>query len=103
FTMSMQDYQAAKSLIENNDGDFSGPKPEGIVVSAEQALNLTFPPSYRHFLLDLGCGSIGGLEIYGVIDEEFEDSGVPDGIWLTLKMREGAGLNPAYILIGDVG
>jgi len=101
--MSLQDYQSAKSLIEETGGDFEGPKSETLVVSAEQALGLRFPPSYRSFLLELGCGDLNGLEIYGVINEKFEGSSVPNGIWLTLNERQSIGLNHAYILIGDGG
>jgi hypothetical protein len=101
--MSLQNYQSAKSLIEESGGDFEGPKPEALVASAEQALGLKFPPSYRRFLLELGCGDLNGLEIYGVIDEKFEGSSVPDGIWLTLNERQSIGLNHACVLIGDGG
>lgn len=101
--MSLQDYQSAKSLIEESGGDFDGPKTETLVASAEQALSLEFPPSYRRFLLELGCGDLNGLEIYGVISEKFEDSSVPNGIWLTLNERQNIGLSHAYILIGDGG
>jgi hypothetical protein len=101
--MSLQDYQTAKSLIEETGGDFEGPKPEALVASAEQALGLKFPPSYRLFLLELGCGDLNGLEFYGVINEKFEGSSVPNGIWLTLNERQSIGLDHAYILIGDGG
>jgi antitoxin YobK len=101
--MSLQDYQSAKSLIEETDGDFEGPKPEALVASAEHALGLRFPPSYRRFLLELGCGDLNGLEIYGVINENFEGSSVPNGIWLTLNRRRSTGLDHAYVLIGDGG
>jgi hypothetical protein len=101
--MSLQNYQSAKFLIGETGGDFEGPKTESLVSAAEEALDLKFPPSYRRFLLDLGCGDLNGLKIYGVIDERFEGSSVPNGIWLTLNERRTAGLNKAYILIGDGG
>ncbi|BCU78070.1 SMI1/KNR4 family protein [Luteolibacter sp. LG18] len=101
--MSIQGYQSAKSLIEEAGGDFEGEKAESLVGMAEQVLNLKFPPSYRRFLLEMGCGDINGLEIYGIIDDEFEDSCVPNGIWLTLNERRNIGLGLGYILIGDGG
>lgn len=101
--MSLQDYQSAKVLIEETGGDLEGLKSEALVASAEQALGMKFPPSYRRFLLELGCGDIAGLEIFGLIDENFEDSAVPNGIWLTLNERQNTELDHAYILIGDGG
>ena len=102
--MSIEKYQQARQLIEDaGGGDFEGPKPEALVARAETALGLTFPPSYRRFLLEMGCGDINGLEIYGLINDKFENSTVPNGIWLTLNERRGIGLHPSYVLIGEGG
>jgi len=102
--MSIEKYLQARLLIEDaGGGDFEGAKPETLVAKAEGALGLTFPPSYRRFLLEMGCGSINGLEVFGLINENFENSTVPNGIWLTLNERRVIGLYPAYVLIGDGG
>ncbi len=101
--MSLQNYKIAKSLIEEVGGDFEGAKSESLIAAAEQALEVKFPPSYRQFLLEMGCGDVNGLEIYGVINDKFEGSSVPNAIWLTLSERRNMGLNHAYILIGDGG
>ena len=62
--MSLERYRKARELIANaGQGDFEGPKPESLVARAEAALGLTFPPSYRQFLLDLGCGDVAGFEV----------------------------------------
>jgi antitoxin YobK len=101
--MSIEKYQEALKIIQATGlGDFEGPKPETLVTSAEATLGVTFPPSYRRFLLDLGCGSFKGFEVYGLIDDRFENSSVPNGIWLTLSER-CTGLDPAYVLIGEGG
>ena len=34
-----------------------------------------------------GAGNFGGTEIYGVIDDGFETSSIPDGIWNALEHR----------------
>ncbi len=102
--MSIKHYELAKQLIENDgSGDFEGAKPETLVAKAEAALGQTFPPSYRRFLLELGCGDINGLEIFGLINDQFENSSIPNGIWLTLDLRKNIGLPPQYIVIGDDG
>ena len=64
-----------------------GPRPEELVAAAERALGLEFPPGYREFVLDLGAGDVGGEEFFGVVDDGFEDSAIPDGVWLTLRER----------------
>jgi len=102
--MSMQQYEKALELIkEDGGGDFEGAKPEALVAKAEAALGLKLPPSYRRFLLELGCGDINGLEVFGLINDNFEKSTVPNGIWLTLNERGSIALDPAYVIVGDGG
>lgn len=102
--MSVQKYQQARELIESlGSGSFEGSKSESLVAQAEAALGLVFPPSYRRFLLEMGCGDINGVEILGLIDNNFEISSVPNGIWLTLNERRTIGLDPAYVLIREGG
>jgi len=59
--MSLADYEAARELV----------------VQAEEALGSRFPHSYRSFVGELGAGDIAGEEFYGVIDDNFDSSGVP--------------------------
>jgi hypothetical protein len=102
--MSLAKYRKARELIADAGvGDFEGPKPEALVARAEAALGLVFPPSYRQFLLELGCGDVAGFEVYGVVDEDFTESAVPDAIWLTLEERQSAGLDPRFVVIGALG
>jgi len=102
--MSLEKYRRARELITKaGGGDFAGPRPEALVARAEAALGLRFPPSYRQFLLELGCGNVAGFEVYGVIDEDFANSSVPDAIWLTLEERRTNGLDPRFIVIGALG
>lgn len=95
--------QSLDKLVASTDADFDGPKPERLIRLAEDALGLTFPPTYRMFLSRLGSGDLFGYEFYGVINEDFEHSGIPDAIWLTLDERRTADLNPSFILISDTG
>ena len=95
--MSLRNYQIAKSLIEAAHGDFEEAKPETLIAAAERALEIKFPPSYRKFLLTFGCVDINGSEIYGVIDDNFENSAVPNGIWLTLNERQSIWLDHANL------
>ena len=102
--MSIQKYLEARELIDSaGGGDFEGAKPESLVAKAEAALELTFPSSYRRFLLEMGCGDINGVEVFGLINDNFEKSTVPNGIWLTLNERHAIGLHSAYVIVGDGG
>jgi hypothetical protein len=102
--MAMQDYEAALELIRANPSlaSFVGPRDPALVDAAEQALGLRFPPTYRRFLEDFGAGSFGSFEVLGVIDDDFEESTVPDGIWYTLSERE-SGLPDDLAVVGEVG
>src|SRR5262245_51085915 len=102
--MSLEKYRRARELIARaGGGHFEGPKPEWLVAKAEAALGLVFPPSYRQFLLDLGCGNVAGFEVYGLVDDDFTNSAVPDAVWLTLEERRVAGLDPRFVIIGALG
>ena len=100
--MSMSDLEQAFQLI-GRDGNFHGPKPEALIVHAEQVLGLTFPPTYRQFLSRFGCGSVPSYEFYGLIDDDFENSSVPDAIWLTLDERRTSQLPESLVLVSDTG
>lgn len=98
----MQNLAQAIDLINLYKGDFEGKKSDIIIEKAENKLGIVFPPSYRHFLKTLGCGGIQGIEFFGIINEDFENSGIPDAIWLTINERK-LGLPKKLILIGYTG
>jgi len=100
--MSLQDLEKAFDLIEENGGDFEGEKDNALIAKAEKALGLRFPPSYKKFLSTFGCGDIDGLEFYGLIGDDFENSSVPDAIWLTLEERK-SGLPQSLVLVYATG
>lgn len=103
--MGMSDYRKAKALIHDNeeDADFVGPRSEELVRKAEETLQVLFPRSYRQFLLDFGAGEIAGEEFYGIVEDDFVDSSVPDAIWSTLRLRKKIGLAHDLVVIGDSG
>jgi len=103
--MSIRDLQAAFKLIAHNRdlADFEDPRPEKLVEKAERVLSLRFPPSYRTFLKEYGCGDIGGEEFYGVVNENFDNSTAPDAIWVTLDERKTSGLPNSLIIIYSPG
>ena len=100
--MSLRDLERAFELIQEHGGDFEGGKGSNLIERAEHALGVVFPPTYRKFLSTFGCGDIEGLEFYGIISGDFENSGVPDAIWLTINERS-SGLPEHLILIYATG
>jgi antitoxin YobK len=102
--MSLADLENGLTLVrESSRAHFVGARPETLVHSAELALGLTFPPTYRKFISELGCGSIRGQEFYGVINDQFGSSTVPNGIWVTLNERKFPNTPHEMIVVGDTG
>jgi hypothetical protein len=102
----MDDLERFFGLVEEHqdEADFVGPRAEGLVTAAERTLDLSFPPTYRRFVAELGAGDIAGQEFYGVITDEFVNSSVPNGVWLTLKARDEWGLpDPMVVVAFDGG
>lgn len=102
--MSMSEAEQAFELIDSlkSPDNFSGPKPHSLIAKAEEALGVSLPPTYRAFLSRYGCGDIEGLEFYGVVDDDFENSSVPDAIWLTLDERK-TGTPDALVIVAATG
>lgn len=103
--MSTEDYENALNLINENEflSDFVGKCPEQLVRKAEEKLNLSFPKSYKQFLLNFGAGNFGSEEVYGIVKEDFENSGIPDAIWYTIKQRKEVNLPSNLVVIYHTG
>lgn len=103
--MSYQDYEEALRLMKDNEefSDFVGERPGSLVKRAEDKLNVQFPATYRNFLLNYGAGNFGAEEIYGVIDDSFEHSAIPNGIWLNLDERSQSGFPEHLVIIYHTG
>jgi antitoxin YobK len=100
--MSMKDLDKALSLIKQriDEAEFVGQRSELMVRTAEKALGLKLPPTYRKFVRALGAGNFGSAEIYGVLDADFEASSAPDAVWATLRAREDNGLPKDLVILG---
>lgn len=103
--MSTKTYQKAKKIIlKNKDlADFEGKKSAKLITKAEAAVGLKFSGSYLDYLQTFGAGNFGSEEVYGIIDEDFEDSSVPDAIWYTLNLRKSINLPANFLAIYDTG
>lgn len=65
----------------------AGSKEFSLIDKAEAALGVHFPKSYREFLNKWGVFWFEGLEYYGVIDDDFENAGIPDVVWVNRQLR----------------
>jgi hypothetical protein len=101
----MTELQEALRIVseEPNRGLFAGPRDPALITAAERALGGSLPPTYREFATRLGAGNFGGFEVYGIIDNNFENSSVPNGVWLTLTERIESGLPDNLAIIGSTG
>src|SRR5579872_6140335 len=103
--VGMAELEQALDLVRahRDQADFVGPRDEGLVAAAEATLNLTFPPTYRRFLLELGAGGFDSEEIFGVIHSDFRHAGALDAVWYTLTERSQSGLPLNLIVIYFLG
>jgi hypothetical protein len=103
--MAMSELSKAFRLIAEYPelSHFVGPRPESLVALVEQVLNVRFPLTYRTFLRELGAGAFGSVEVYGVCDDDWEDSGIPDMVWITLGDQRAGWLPSQFVHIGDDG
>jgi antitoxin YobK len=98
--MSMEDLDRVLELVHEHEdeGTFAGPRG-ALLPAAEEALGHPLPPTYRRFIEELGAGDLAGVEIYGVIDDDFENSSVPDAIWFSLTERKDNELPEGLVLV----
>lgn len=96
--------EKAFKIIENDpfdDAYFAGPKSENLILEVEKVLNLKLPTDFIKFIKNYGAGSILGNEFYGVIDDNFYDSSIPNFVWLTLQSRKEYDLPENFAVIAE--
>lgn len=103
--MSYANYKKAVEIMNKNKDKchFIGERSDELIRKAEEVLGLKFSKIYKEFLITYGAGNYGAEEILGVIDEDFEESSVPDGIWYTLTEREEIDLPLNLVVIYEEG
>lgn len=103
--MGYSNYKKAVEIINKNKHKcyFVGKRSENLIQKAQEILEIKFPNTYKKFLLTYGAGSYGAQEILGVIDDDFQNSSVPDGVWYTLTNRKQVNLPLNLIVIYETG
>ncbi|NBI31102.1 SMI1/KNR4 family protein [Chengkuizengella marina] len=97
--MSNENFEKALSIIEKNisECDFIGRRPKELIEKAENVLGLNFSNQYKKFLSTYGALCIGSQEVYGIIRDDFENSSVPDVVWVNRQNRIKFGM-PDHLL-----
>ena len=103
--MSLENYEKAVQIIKNTNSksSFIGVRTDELISKAEEVISLNFTGTYRDFLKNYGAGNFGSEEIYGIIDDDFEDSSVPDAIWYTLSERKEINMPRNLLVIYATG
>lgn len=102
----LKNYEDALEMIRNDNSGkafFSGSKSDYLIDKAEDVLGFKFSPMFKKFISELGAGSYGSIEFLGIIDDDFEESCVPDGIWYTLNERKSSKLPNNLLVIYETG
>ena len=81
--------------------DAGRPATDELIEKAERYLDVQFPDDYRAFLKRWGTLSIGPLEFYGICNEDFVNTSVPDAIWYTQRKRQQLGLPKELVILYD--
>ncbi|MFN3153377.1 SMI1/KNR4 family protein [Bremerella sp.] len=95
----MSTFEEVEQLLSELDAFVAGGKTDAIVSAAEDKLAVSFPPSFREYLLRWGNVSCDGYEYYGLTqNDDFDNASVPNFVWFTLKKRRDVGL-PQSLLV----
>ncbi|QBO35719.1 SMI1/KNR4 family protein [Periweissella cryptocerci] len=100
--MGTEKYREAQKLIREEGivfEYFPVSDAKTVIDAAENVLKQKFPEDYHLFLYDYGTAEIGAEEIYGIIDTDFLNSGVPDAVWITLKERSDSSMRKDLVII----
>ncbi len=87
--MSKQSFDKAVRLVKKCEGFDCGEKVSSDVIEkAEQLLGLKFSEQERAYLSEFGYIELDGVELYGIINEDFEDDGEYEGCMVEWTLHE---------------
>jgi hypothetical protein len=95
--------EALRIAASHPDADFEGEFASQVVDQLAELLQTDIPRSYSKFLQTLGCGSIGGTEIYGIVRAGLDAKGIPNVAWITKRKLEQGVIARGMIVIADEG
>jgi len=103
---AVEDVDAFILIVKTHDGTVNyheDPPDAALIEEAEQILGLTFPPSYRRFLSELGECDIEGREFYGVWRRCDDPRQLMGTVAYTLDERRDAEMPVALIAVQHDG
>lgn len=98
---AIEDVDAFIHIVKTHDGivNFHEDPPDAALIEeAEQLLGVTFPPSYRHFLAELGGCDIEGEEFYGLFRRRDDPQQIMGTASLSLRERQDSQM-PATMVV----
>ena len=99
-------FDEVKAVMQENEElfDFTGGVSDDRIASAEEYLGVSFPESYKCFLKNYGTAEMDSLEVYGILENrDFENSEVPDAVWMTMQERQSIDLPKELVIVYDTG
>ena len=99
---AIEDVEKFIELVKAHEGivNFDEEPTEPILIAeAEHILKVTFPPSYRRFLEQLGECDIEGEEFYGVWRHRDDPTQLMGTVHFTLQDRDDVDLPPAMLVL----
>ena len=101
--LDVQTTQDAIALIRSTpEAMIRGGVSAQLIAAAEARLGVPFPAPFRLYLGELGQVSIGGTEVYGLVNDAFDANTVPCAVGVTLRKRR-LGLPEQYVVVHAVG
>ena len=92
-------FDEIEKQLEQSGAFIAGGQSPETITAAEAKLGVTFPPSFREYLLRWGNISFDGYEYYGLTkNTDFENASVPNCVWFTLRKRSLLDLPDRFIV-----
>ena len=85
--------------LHPDKADIGAPVSDEAIRKAQDFLEISFPGAYIRFLRTWGTLAVGPIEFYNIVGTEFENSGIPNGVWFTYVKRKQVGLPKDLIVL----
>jgi len=97
----MNVFEELRALLKKHPDlvDVGTPASDQDIANAEYFLGIAFPEDYKWFLKEWGNLAFGPFEFYGIVGKDFVNSGIPDAIWYTNRLRTQIGLPRDLIIL----
>jgi hypothetical protein len=97
---ALEDARLLVDLVHENpdESNFAGPCDPDLIMEAERRLGLTFPPSYKYFVEELGTCDIAGYEFIGIFLQRGNKDIIMGSVTETLDARRDSNLPELYVV-----